>query len=98
MGKIKENLIWYSIGALAVLCGVTIGGYIYPNKSIPNTSKVAPGYVIPAKIEELAVKDLNQDGKLEETIIRYKGKTLLFKETSNGGVEGIPFDISEKNY
>ena len=69
-----------------------------PYLEVSKVSQVAKGYVIPAEIEQISVEDLNKDGKLEETIIKYKGKALLFKETANGGVEGVPFDVTEKRY
>ena len=98
MERFRENIIYLGIGAIIIAATVVLDGYINPIKTIPATEKVASGYVIPAKIEEIEVKDINCDGKLEETVIKYKGKTLLFKEKANGGLEANPFDIQEKNY
>jgi hypothetical protein len=94
-----KPLIWYSLGGLTCALCVGIHQYFSPKQvQIPKISEVAPGYVIPAEIKEIAPKDLNLDGKVEETIMRYKEKALLFRETSNGGVEGVPFDVVEKRY
>jgi len=106
--SIKRKIRRKSLGAFAtgtvVGLGVTFMGMgifeILDSKNYTNirkTDNVEEGFVIPSKLEEISVKNLDLTGK-PETTLRYDGKDFLWKLDKDGRPIGVPYEIEPSKY
>jgi hypothetical protein len=87
------------IGAMTVLVGVGIGTFFYEKNhiTIRKTDNVEQEYVIPSKLEDMSVKNLDLTGK-PETTLRYDGKDYLWKVDKDGKPVCVPYEIEPSKY
>jgi len=74
---------------------VGVGAGIYVGVSVSNTipeNDVKRGYVVPRDLS-ISVRDWDEDGRTEETIMGYKGKNYLLQENERGVPTATPYEI-----
>jgi len=87
------------IGAMTALVGAGMYSFLWENNNITisKTDYVEEGYLIPSKLEDMSVENLDLSGK-PETTLRYDGKDYLWKVDKDGIPICVPYEIEPPKY